>query len=121
MIIFNCILLFASPRPMALMALTFIPAMALSYFADSKIFQSDLAQEESSRIPIDSASGFAIETLVNIKTVASLTLESERLEKYAAILKKEEPSIIKSSILKGVSAASVYIGNIFIIGILSGE
>ena len=99
------------------MALVFLPIMAFSYFIDSKIFQNDLIQEPS-RTPIDSASGFAIETLINIKTVASLTLESERSKKYATILKNEEPSILKSSILKGVSSASVYISNIFMIGIL---
>jgi len=49
----------------------------------------------------NSSGGVVIETLSNIRTVASLTLEEERATRYARALEKEDPHPIKSNMIKG--------------------
>ena len=49
----------------------------------------------------NSSGGIAIETLSNIRTVASLTLEEERAAQYARALNNEDNHPILSNIVKG--------------------
>jgi hypothetical protein len=48
-----------------------------------------------------SPGGIVLESLSNIRTVASLTLEMERCEEYDAALKAENPHPIRSNLTKG--------------------
>jgi ATP-binding cassette, subfamily B (MDR/TAP), member 1 len=48
-----------------------------------------------------SPGGLAVETLSNIKTVASLTLEAERADEYDIALKHEDPHPMRSNLIKG--------------------
>lgn len=62
-----------------------------------------LGEDEGDADQIDehSPGGIVIETLSDIRTVASLTLESRRAEEYAEALTKEDPHPIRKKIIKG--------------------
>lgn len=49
----------------------------------------------------NSSGGILIETLSNIRTVASLTLEEKRAADYTKALEREDPHPIKTNMLKG--------------------
>ena len=49
----------------------------------------------------NSPSGIVVESLVNIRTVASLSIEETRSTEYAEALRKEDPHPLKSACLKG--------------------
>jgi hypothetical protein len=48
-----------------------------------------------------SPGGIVHESLSNIRTVASLTLEAERSDEYDAALVAEDPNPVRSNLLKG--------------------
>ena len=62
-----------------------------------------LGEDEGDANQIDehSPGGIVVETLADIRTVASLTLEPERAEAYADALAKEDEHPVRNSIVKG--------------------
>jgi ATP-binding cassette subfamily B (MDR/TAP) protein 1 len=48
-----------------------------------------------------SAGGIVVESLVNIRTVASLTIEDRRSAEFSQALDDEDPTPIKSNFVKG--------------------
>lgn len=51
-----------------------------------------------------SSSQIAIESISNIRTVAALTLEEEKLTEYSGALVAEEPTPIRSNFVKGCTS-----------------
>jgi ATP-binding cassette subfamily B (MDR/TAP) protein 1 len=49
----------------------------------------------------NSPGGIVVETLVNIRTVASLTIEDRRSAEFSQALRDEDPTPIKSNFIKG--------------------
>lgn len=62
-----------------------------------------LGEDESTEEASDehSPGGIVIETLNNMRTVASLTLEEERAAEYDRALTREDPNTVKSNLVKG--------------------
>ena len=62
-----------------------------------------LGEDEGDIEDIDenSSGGIVIETLSNIRTVASLTLEEKRAADYIRALEREDPHPIKTNMIKG--------------------
>ena len=62
-----------------------------------------LGEDEGDADQIDehSPGGIVIETLGDIRTVASLTLEKSRAKEYAEALANEDPHPIRTKIIKG--------------------
>lgn len=56
---------------------------------------------EDSTIDEHSPGGIVLESLTNIRTVASLTLEAERCDEYAMALKAENSHPIRNNLVKG--------------------
>lgn len=52
-------------------------------------------------IDAKSPGGIVIESVSNIRTVASLTLEEERVEEYEHALAKEDPHPLRTNTIKG--------------------
>lgn len=52
----------------------------------------------------NSPGGIVVETLVNIRTVASLTIENKRSKEYWAALEAEDPTPLRSTLKKGSTA-----------------
>ena len=59
----------------------------------------DSAEDEA--VKANSAGGIVVEALSNIRTVASLTLEDERLDAFAKALENEDPHAVRHNVTKG--------------------
>jgi hypothetical protein len=56
---------------------------------------------DGKKVDTKSPGGIAVEALSNIRTVASLTLEDERIAEYAQALEKEDPHSIRNHLAIG--------------------
>jgi len=91
--------------PLALMALLTLPLYSIGAMAEAKLFLGGEDEKvTTSDLPANTAGGIIVESLVSIKTVASLTLEYHIYDKYCKALNKEGQSYVKSSMLLGMLA-----------------
>jgi len=86
--------------PFALLTLAILPFMAFGAEMEMKMYmgedEADIHQEDE-----NSPGGIVVETLLNIRTVASLTVEEKRAVEYEEALEAEDPNPIKNNIIKG--------------------
>jgi hypothetical protein len=68
-----------------------------------------MGADEGDDMHIDehSPGGIVIETLSNIRTVASLTLEEKRAAEYLQALVDEDPRPIRTNVIKGMYICNV--------------
>lgn len=52
----------------------------------------------------NSPGGVIVETLLNVRTVAALTLEKRRFEDYKKALEREEPTVVRDSFMSGLTS-----------------
>mmetsp|Transcript_16049 Transcript_16049/g.23730 ORF Transcript_16049/g.23730 Transcript_16049/m.23730 type:complete len:1474 (-) Transcript_16049:102-4523(-) len=109
--------------PFALVALACVPLMGFATSiemkqmlgedeGDDSAAGSDGANDKNKNSTQDETSpgGIAVETLLNIRTVAALTLEKRRMQNYEMAIIGEGSSYIKASILAGATGGlSVFI------------
>merc|ERR1739844_276859 len=76
--------------------------MGLGSYLETKLWLGDNEEEEAGGR--NSPGGIIIETLVNIRTVASLTLEDHCYEKYTKALELEDESAVKDAVMLGLVA-----------------
>jgi ATP-binding cassette, subfamily B (MDR/TAP), member 1 len=86
--------------PFALLTLGILPFMAFGAEAEMAMYmgedEADLdAYEEHS------SGGIVVESLLNIRTVASLAIESERIKEFKEALAHENPHPFRSNFIKG--------------------
>ena len=94
--------------PFALVALGCIPLMG---FATSIEMKQMLGEDESddpkdaakSQDELNSPGGIAVETLLNIRTVAALTLEKQRMTNYEDAIIGSSHGVIKEGIVAGLT------------------
>jgi len=58
---------------------------------------------DDEEVDANSPGAIVIESVSNIRTVASLSLEDERVNKYSHALEKEDPHPAKTNVVKGTS------------------
>lgn len=87
--------------PFALVALAVLPFMAFGAEAEQKMF---MGEDESSGEDEKNSSIIVIESLTNIRTVASLSLEASRSEQFALALQHEDPTPLLTNSIKGASS-----------------
>lgn len=90
--------------PFALLAIGCIPVMG---FATSMEMSRLLGEDEGDLDTKDGKSspgGIIVETLLNMRTVAALSLEKQRFKEYEKALEKEEPNVVFDSFIGGVTA-----------------
>jgi len=87
--------------PFALLTLASLPAMSFGAMAEMKLY---MGEDEVHKEDENSPGGIVVESLLNIRTVASLAIEKERSNEYKQALEKEHPSLIKTQILAGGTA-----------------
>jgi len=77
--------------------------LAAQAFGAEMEMRTYLGEDEGDANQIDehSPGGIVVETLADIRTVASLTLEPKRAEAYAHALAEEDEHPVRNSILKG--------------------
>jgi hypothetical protein len=67
------------------------------------MYKDALLDLDDAKQSANSPGGIAVESLSNIRTVASLTLEEERVHAYSRALARESPHGLRTSLLKGSS------------------
>jgi len=86
--------------PFALVSLGTIPFMGFGAEMEMKMYMGE-DHGDHSKDEEDGPGAIAIESLLNIRTVASLSLESNRLDDYEKALTNGNEDIVKSSFKKG--------------------
>lgn len=87
--------------PMALMTFAILPFLAFGGEMEMRMYMGeDEVEETVDKVDQKSASGIVIESLLNIRTVASLTLEERRRAEYAAAIRRENPTPVKTNVVK---------------------
>lgn len=89
--------------PFALLVLVVLPAMGFGAAMEMKMYLGEDESGEAAQDEKRSSGGLVIESLLNIRTVASLTIEKMVSSEYSTLLKKENPHLIKTSFFKGVA------------------
>jgi len=85
--------------PFALLVLAILPAMAFGAMMEMKLY---MGEDESGEEEDEHSSGsIVIETLLNMRTVASLGIERMRSKEYHEALTKESPDLLKTNCIKG--------------------
>ena len=91
--------------PFAAGVLLIMPFMAFGAEMEMRMYLGeDEGDIEDEKVDEKSAAGIVIESLLNIKTVASLALEPSRIQEFSAALKREDPTPFKSNTIKGGAA-----------------
>jgi len=105
--------------PFALATLGVLPFMAFGSMMEMKMYLGeDEGDIEDANIDFKSAAGIVIESLLNIRTVASLTLEKNRLEEFIKAMKRENPKPLKTNIIKATSSGLGQICQLWSFGLL---
>lgn len=86
--------------PFALLAFGILPFMGFGAEMEMKMYLGE-DEGDDSDLKDHSPSGILLETLSNVRTVASMTLEERRLKEYSEALDSEDMHPVRNSIVKG--------------------
>lgn len=91
---------FAFMWPFALLTLALIPPMGFGAEMEMRLY---FGEDEGSgeELDMNSPGGIVVETLQNMRTVASLNIEKKRSEQYAKALRAEDPTPVRTNFVKG--------------------
>jgi ATP-binding cassette, subfamily B (MDR/TAP), member 1 len=87
-------------RPFALLCLALLPFLGFGAEMEMKLYLGE-DEGDSEETDQNSPGGIVVETLVNIRTVASLNIEDRRSAEFSQALGDEDPTPIKSNFIKG--------------------
>ena len=97
----NAIPLTKSTRPFALLTLGTMPFMGFGAQAEMQMYmgedEGDMNNEQDNNTP----GAIVVETLQNIRTVASMTIEQQKVKQYAEALRLEMPHPFRTNFIKG--------------------
>jgi ATP-binding cassette subfamily B (MDR/TAP) protein 1 len=88
-------------RPFALVTLGILPFMAFGAEAEMQMYMGADEGDAHETIDKKSAGGIVVESLLNIRTVASLTLEKTRCKEFVDALHQEDPTPFRTNAVKG--------------------
>ena len=75
--------------------------MSIGKAVEMQTYISDESAEDVTEFPPNSSGGIVAESLLNIRTVASLTIEEKRVEEFDTALQAEDPHPIRTNAIKG--------------------
>ncbi|CAB9500444.1 Leptomycin B resistance protein pmd1 [Seminavis robusta] len=101
-VLVGLIISFVYMWPFALVCLGILPFMAFGAEMEMAMYNGEDEGDESDDHK-HSSSQIAVESISNIRTVAALTLEPDRLSIYSQSLAEEDPTPIRSNFIKGCS------------------
>lgn len=97
-------------RPFALLTLAVLPFMSFGAYMEMKMYMGEdaAADEKDAKDKKEegenSSGGIVVETLMSIRTVASLSIERMRSSEYEKAIGEESPSSLRSNAMKGVAS-----------------
>ncbi len=98
-VLIGLVISFVFMWPFALVTLGILPFMSLGKALEIQTFMGDV-QAENEDPKANSSAGIVVESLLNIRTVASLTIEGKRLEQFDQAMSREDPHPIRSNLVK---------------------
>ena len=100
-VLVGVIISFVFMWPFALLTLFSLPAMGFGAMAEMRLYYGE--DEVHGKEDENSPGGIVVETLLNMRTVASLTIEKQRSNEYKDALEKEHPDLVKSNVIRGAT------------------
>lgn len=103
-LLIGLILSFFYMWPFALLVLAVLPAMGFGAIMEMKMYmgEDESGEDENEH----SSGGIVIESLLNMRTVASLAIERARASEYDQALARENQGILKENFKKGLAVGS---------------
>jgi ATP-binding cassette subfamily B (MDR/TAP) protein 1 len=90
--------------PFALLAISCIPVMGAAANIQMKRMMGEDEGGANGQDELNSPGGIAVETLLNMRTVAALTLENERYANYENALRRDQPHHVRDSFVGGLTS-----------------
>jgi len=100
-VVVGLVISFVFMWPFALLTLAIVPFLAFGAEAEMQTYMGKDDVPDANTQDEHSPGGIVVETLSNMRTVASLTLEHERAAEYESALRRQEPRPILSNLVKG--------------------
>lgn len=104
--------------PFALVTLAILPAMGFGAYMEMKMYMGEDEGADAPEEGKDSAGSIVVETLLSIRTVASLTIEQLRTKEYTAALQREDPASVKTNLLKGLATGVGFLVQLWGMGLM---
>jgi ATP-binding cassette subfamily B (MDR/TAP) protein 1 len=87
--------------PFALLTLGTLPFMAFGAEAEMQMYMGEDEGDVHAADDQNSAGSIVVESLLNIRTVASLSLEESRKKQFSEAMQHEDPTPLKTNAIKG--------------------
>ncbi len=100
------------------MFLAILPFMGFGAHMEMKMYMGEDEGAEAPKPGEDGAGSIVVETLLSIRTVASLTIEKMRAKEYADALDRENPASVKTNILKGLATGVGFLFQLWGMGLM---
>ena len=105
-VLLGVILSFYYMWPFALLTLAILPFMGFGAHMEMKTYMGEDEGAEAPKEGEDSAGAIVVETLLSIRTVASLAIEKMRAVEYVNALQREDPASVKTNLIKGLATGA---------------
>mmetsp|Transcript_49066 Transcript_49066/g.59412 ORF Transcript_49066/g.59412 Transcript_49066/m.59412 type:complete len:1407 (+) Transcript_49066:34-4254(+) len=89
--------------PFALLTLVVLPFMAFGSYMETKMFLEQTSSDVKEGKGESSTGGILLETLLNIRTIASLSMENARYNEYVTALDVMEQNRFRANLFKGTA------------------
>ncbi len=100
------------------MFLAILPFMGFGAHMEMKMYMGEDEGAEAPKPGEEGPGAIVVETLLSIRTVASLTIEKMRSKEYADALEKENPAGVKTNILKGLATGVGFLFQLWGMGLM---
>lgn len=100
-VVVGLIMSFVYMWPFAALTMAILPAMGFGAYVEMRTYMGEDEAADAPKEGEDGSGAIVVETLLSIRTVASLTIEKLRAQEYAAALEREDPASLKSNAMKG--------------------
>lgn len=117
-VLVGLILSFAMMWPFAALTLVILPFLGFGSYMEMKMYMGEDEGAEAPKEGEDSAGGIVVETLLSIRTVASLAIERLRSTEYEAALNRENPLSVKTNLLKGLATGAGFLVQLWGMGLM---
>jgi len=117
-VLVGLILSFVMMWPFAALTMVILPFLGFGAYMEMKMYMGEDEGAEGLNEGDDSAGAIVIETLLSIRTVSSLAIEPLRAAEYELALKREDPDVIKTNLLKGGATGLGFLTQLWGMGLM---
>ena len=100
-VVVGLVVAFVYMWPFALMVLAILPFMSFGAYVEMQMYMGEDEGADQPKEGEDRSGSIVVETLLSIRTVASLAIEKIRSAEYIAAINREDPAAVKTNLMKG--------------------